>query len=481
MIHTSFFPTPAEVSPGRKVDTFGNKTAFSAEMRVVGGSRAWWAAALSILLAPPALGLAPLFSDSIIEAPSHEIFSPSRLRLEHNRRNRASGALEASGALTDGALPVACPSNCSFPEGGFCDAGSGVCLCNRGWIGSACGEELGCLVEDCSGHGACVRGRCQCQLGYHGAACEEDACPLHCHASAGRGLCVHGTCACAEGWSGASCSQRPTRDCPVDSRGLVCSGHGSCGADGSCMCHHSDHSGLDCSYRSPSAPPAMGSCLRDGGGKLCGGASRGRCELDAHPPGCHCLPGFSGAACASDDCFTGNAEAAAAAAGVPSRPWGAAAAAVPCGGHGSCRAVGGGTDRWYCQCERGFVGPGQRQPLNVLSPLANDPPPPHPLLLPPFSPSHPPLANPSPSPPTLAQIAAREMQPRARDRAPATATAACNRSQPRRCRSPSRLQSRPPASPPSAPVSRPTPRPSPRSSARPAWRRAAPATEGGRA
>ena len=351
-------------------------------MRVVGGSRAWWAAALSILLAPPALGLAPLFSDSIIEAPSHEIFSPSRLRLEHNRRNRASGALEASGALTDGALPVACPFNCSYPEGGFCDAGSGVCFCNRGWIGSACGEELGCLVEDCSGHGACVRGRCQCQLGYHGAACEEDACPLHCHASAGRGLCVHGTCACAEGWSGASCSQRPTRDCPVDSRGLVCSGHGSCGADGSCMCHHSDHSGLDCSYRSPSAPPAMGSCLRDGGGKLCGGASRGRCELEAHPPGCRCLPGFSGVACASDDCFTGNAEAAAAAAGVPSRPWGAAAAAVPCGGHGSCRAVGGGTDRWYCQCERGFVGPGQRQPPTIPSRLANDRPPPHPPLLP---------------------------------------------------------------------------------------------------
>lgn len=338
-------------------------------MRVVGGSRVSRAAALSMLLAPPSiLALSPLISDSIIEAPSHEIFSPSRLRLEHNRRNRASGALEASGALTDGALPVACPSNCSYPEGGFCDAGSGVCFCNRGWIGSACGEELGCLVRDCSGHGACVRGRCQCQLGYRGAACEEDACPHHCHVSAGRGLCVHGTCACAEGWSGASCSQRPTRDCPVDSRGLVCSGHGSCGADGSCMCHHSDHSGLDCSYRSPSAPPAA-SCLRDGGGKLCGGASRGRCELDAHPPGCRCKPGFSGAACASDDCFTGNAEAAAAAAGVPSRPWGAAAAAVPCGGHGSCRAVGGGTDRWYCRCERGFVGPGQRQPLS--------PPPPH--------------------------------------------------------------------------------------------------------
>ena len=310
---------------------------------------------MSILLAP-ALCLPPLISDSIIEAPSHEIFSPARLRLEHNRRNRASGALEAFGVL-----PEACPSNCSYPEGGFCDAGSGVCFCNRGWIGSACGEELACLVRDCSGHGACVRGRCQCQLGYRGAACEEDTCPHHCHASAGRGLCVHGTCACAEGWSGASCSQRPTRDCPVDGRGLVCSGHGSCGADGSCTCHHSDYSGPDCSYRSPSAPPAA-SCARDGGGRLCGGALRGRCELDAHPPGCRCLPGFSGAACASDDCFTGNAEAAAAAAGVPSRPWGAAAAAVPCGGHGSCRAVGGGTDRWYCLCERGYVGPGQPPP-----------------------------------------------------------------------------------------------------------------------
>ena len=67
-------------------------------MRVAGGSRAWRAAALSILLAPPTLALSPHTSDSIIEAPSHEIFSPSRLRLEHNRRNRASGALEDSGA-----------------------------------------------------------------------------------------------------------------------------------------------------------------------------------------------------------------------------------------------------------------------------------------------------------------------------------------------------------------------------------------------
>lgn len=210
---------------------------------------------------------------------------------------------------------------------------------------------------DCSGHGACVRGRCQCQLGYRGTACEEDTCPHHCHASAGRGRCVYGTCACGEGWKGSSCSQRPTRDCPVDSRGQVCSGHGSCGADGGCTCFHSDYSGPDCSYRSPSAPPTDAPCLRDGGGRLCGGALHGRCELDTSPPGCRCLPGFSGAACASDDCFSGAAEAAAAAAGVPPRPWGAAAAAVPCGGHGSCTAVARGTGRWFCMCERGFVGP----------------------------------------------------------------------------------------------------------------------------
>ena len=163
--------------------------------------RAWSAGALSILLAPPALALSP--PDSIEGmTPSHEIFSPSRLRLEHNRRNRASGALEASGALTDGALPVACPFNCYYPDGGFCDVGSGVCFCNRGWLGSACGEERSCPVMDCSGHGACVRGRCQCQLGYRGTACEEDTCPHHCHASAGRGRCVYGTCACGEGWKG---------------------------------------------------------------------------------------------------------------------------------------------------------------------------------------------------------------------------------------------------------------------------------------
>ena len=451
-------------------------------MRAVRGRRACRATTVSILLAP-ALCLPPLISDSIIEAPSHEIFSPSRLRLEHNRRNRASAALEAFGVL-----PEACPSNCSYPEGGFCDAGSGVCFCNRGWIGSACGEELACLVRDCSGHGACVRGRCQCQLGYRGAACEEDTCPHHCHASAGRGLCVHGTCACAEGWSGASCSQRPTRDCPVDGRGLVCSGHGSCGPDGGCTCHHSDYSGPDCSYRSPSAPPADASCARDGGGRLCGGALRGRCELDAHPPGCHCLPGFSGAACASDDCFTGNAEAAAAAAGVPSRPWGAAAAAVPCGGHGSCRAVGGGTDRWYCLCERGFVGPGQPPPpshTHTHHTHTHTTPYRHPLRKARLRPPRPPallplLFAPAPSPPatlappTFTQTAAREIQPRARERAPATASAACSRSQPPPCRSPSRSQ-------PRAPVLTPMPHPAPRSSARPPRHRAAPATEAGRA
>jgi len=95
-----------------------------------------------VLLPPPSPSVLP---PSLLAAPSYDIFSRDRLREEHLRQLMANTALEAA--------PPPCPANCSFPEGGFCDVGYGVCFCNRGWQGSGCSEKLPCRVANCSGHG----------------------------------------------------------------------------------------------------------------------------------------------------------------------------------------------------------------------------------------------------------------------------------------------------------------------------------------
>ena len=191
------------------------------------------------LLLAWARALVPLRPNAIVEAngtasPSYEIFSQERLRAEHIKQLLASTALEAA--------PVQCRANCSYPDGGYCHPASGVCFCNRGWTGSDCSHEQPCSVQNCSGHGTCVRGNCQCDLGWRGEACQTDTCPHHCNAQADRGMCVLGTCKCSHGWSGASCGAKPLADCPVDADGLVCSGHGTCDAEGACTCFHTDYS-----------------------------------------------------------------------------------------------------------------------------------------------------------------------------------------------------------------------------------------------
>lgn len=291
------------------------------------------------------VALSPLAPGAILDesgehaAPSYEIFSRDRLREEHIRRLMANTALEAP--------PQPCPANCSFPEGGFCDVGSGVCFCNRGWQGSDCSEELPCRVANCSGHGTCVRGSCQCELGSYGDACELNTCPHHCHASAGRGHCVLGTCACEHGWSGASCSSRPMGSCLVDAHGLVCSGHGTCDVEGACTCFHAEYTGADCSLYAPPLTTNEDACAKDGAGRVCGGPERGRCpEGDTDTAKCECKAGFSGIACASDDCFVNATDPE----GIPS--------GVACGGHGNCTAADpdASATHWYCACESGYVG-----------------------------------------------------------------------------------------------------------------------------
>ena len=91
-------------------------------------------------------------------------------------------------------------------------------------------------------------------------------------------------------------------------------------------------------------------CAKDGGGRVCGGPERGVCDAGGGAAAvCECKDGFSGVACASDDCSVHATDAE----GVQGLPSG-----VACGGHGNCTAADpdAASTHWYCACEGGYVG-----------------------------------------------------------------------------------------------------------------------------
>ncbi|XP_026479999.1 attractin-like protein 1 [Ctenocephalides felis] len=66
---------------------------------------------------------------------------------------------------------------------------------------------------NCSGHGACSEGVCICEPGWLGSACDQPVCPGECSAHLGQGVCdhEHKRCQCGKGFRGSDCSQHASK------------------------------------------------------------------------------------------------------------------------------------------------------------------------------------------------------------------------------------------------------------------------------
>ncbi|GKT27361.1 hypothetical protein ADUPG1_013792 [Aduncisulcus paluster] len=130
--------------------------------------------------------------------------------------------------------------SCGFAKGST-DPSTIKCQCNPNWHGAACTEN--CPV-DAKGQVCNIRGfKCQCKANYFlsGEQCVYDQGRCSgCGKDGSHGSCgfAKGStdpstikCQCNPNWHGAAC----TENCPVDAKGQVCSGRGSC-KDGSCAC-----------------------------------------------------------------------------------------------------------------------------------------------------------------------------------------------------------------------------------------------------
>lgn len=177
------------------------------------------------------------------------------------------------------------------------------------------------MMDECSGHGACIVGhpdsgsgagvaaaaasphgtpKCFCEGGFTGSDCSLLACGDDC---TGDSVCRNGVCYCAPGKGGEHCSRTL---CERD-----CHGHGQCMDSGACRCEDG-YRGKHCEIKT-----CTSSCA-----ELDGGEITGVCEDDL----CKCSPGYTGADCKEKTC------------------------GVKCH-KGSCNGVDG-----QCYCESGFGG-----------------------------------------------------------------------------------------------------------------------------
>jgi hypothetical protein len=291
---------------------------------------------------------------------------------------------------------------------GGCDQSTHTCSCASGWQGQLCdakkcpARQTGDGIKQCSDHGACSDGACQCDCTdkdncWLGDACGVQACPgktaegVHCsaHGTCDRDVATSKfSCSCELGFYGPGCSV----SCPRD-----CSGHGTCGGDGTCACDapwtgpgcaqtcagkckHGGHCNLDtgkcdkcpgkwhgefCEKPTCDAPAChkegaescfasetsdgSGQCMcregwvgEDCGMKLCPGCfgkcNDGKCECGTHVKG---FERHHGAHCEIVEC-----------------------ADPTCGGHGECHQnanasdAKGGSLAGTCDCDAGFSGAG---------------------------------------------------------------------------------------------------------------------------
>ena len=224
---------------------------------------------------------------------------------------------------------------CGGASRGWCDTRRRACVCMRGWGGSGCAIRELLRCPNCTAHGRCVArigigmtdglvaadaaistaggSRCVCKAGWRGIDCAMPACPAGC---SGHGSCgADGSCICDTGWSGAACESSKCAN--------ECDGHGNCLAVGVCACFPGfggvDCSGSgcvdDCGETRGHGVCTEGSCrCADGwSGNDCsrptcmGGCSaRGVCLHGEDGARCVCWPGFSGKRC-ERGCLLGSA------------------------------------------------------------------------------------------------------------------------------------------------------------------------------
>ena len=113
----------------------------------------------------------------------------------------SKGSLTSFGCL--------CDDNTIQTGDGACACGThgtkknGVCVCDTGWSGTYCENEL----NPCSGHGTKTNGTCVCNSGYTGTNCETE-----CSGNGTRNK--DGSCACNNGYCGTNCENvRSDSDC----------------------------------------------------------------------------------------------------------------------------------------------------------------------------------------------------------------------------------------------------------------------------
>merc|ERR1711898_18470 len=103
--------------------------------------------------------------------------------------------------------------------------------CMEGFAGLGCEKTL--CKDNCTAHGVCdtTNGTCICNRGFEGKNCEDDLearCPKMCSDDLNQGHCTKEGCNCSVGFSGKDCA---TKVCPND---CTSPAHGSCSEDGVC-------------------------------------------------------------------------------------------------------------------------------------------------------------------------------------------------------------------------------------------------------
>jgi Kelch motif/EGF-like domain/Galactose oxidase, central domain len=163
--------------------------------------------------------------------------------------------------------PTSCPLDCS--GNGSCVLG--FCVCQPGWSGPSCSvsvcpgsitirgkNDLQTVSTVCSNHGICnsSQGVCECFDGWTEFDCSVKSCVSQCSnlGSEIKGDCYVdfpvGHCVCSGAYYGQYCENIA---CLND-----CSGHGTCGSEGTCTCDDSFY-GEDCSLYVPASFAAASS------------------------------------------------------------------------------------------------------------------------------------------------------------------------------------------------------------------------------